>query len=245
MAERRGEKGLVGEFKNSICQACVSDACSECCQTSESCLFTVWHSTLRLGSWEADRFRDAAALYTHIIRGLHGRTHSESDSDRILYVAARGWPDSAGALGAPSSVLVQTLHAPTWRQAERVVSGYLVQRVSGTINRGDNVRLKVVASPVVSRSSATGRLYRQVLWQEGECRNWFTQRLENSGCKVKASKTKVGELCHTSQRGHKVPLRELHASVRITEPARFASLLTRGMGRNRAWGAGLVQVLTN
>lgn len=209
----------------------------------DCCVLQLWRSKIVLSARTSAACEDAHVMHQLVERGVRddpalrppGQQHTAYAAERDPSDARR----SCGLAGRPAGLLVQTAEEPDWSAQLRagIVVSVRSERVRHTWCRGDRAEIQVCASPLVKRHGTSGKV---LLHSPEECRSWFLGHLARAGCKPLAKSILVTDPASTRQRWQTITLREFRATVKIADPARFHELLVSGMGRNRAWGAGLV-----
>ncbi|MFE2737117.1 type I-E CRISPR-associated protein Cas6/Cse3/CasE [Streptomyces sp. NPDC059349] len=207
------------------------------------CVLSVWRSQIILSARASAECEDAHVMHQLVEWGVRddpslrppGQQHTSYVAERHPSDAQR----SCGLAGRPVSLVVQTAQKPDWSSQAR--QGRVVnvhsELVHHTWRRGDRAEIQVCASPVVNRHGTSGKV---LLHSSEECQSWFCGHLDRAGCKPVAKTIVVTAPSTTRQRWQTITLREFRATVKIADPAKFHQLLASGMGRHRAWGAGLV-----
>ncbi|MEU0375190.1 type I-E CRISPR-associated protein Cas6/Cse3/CasE [Streptomyces sp. NPDC006283] len=213
---------------------------------SDTSVLRVWHSKLALSARASVACESPEVMHQLVTRGWGDSPIRESDQRSVLYAAERSPTDAergCGLTGRPSGLLVQSGEEPDWRGLIRdgVLASAHPERVEQVWRRGERAELRVSASPLVSRNGTNGKLARrELLRTREECRTWFCTHLKRAGCTPILASIEVADAERTRAHGRTITFRSFRATVKISDPERFHALLVSGMGRNRAWGAGLV-----
>ncbi|MFH8739478.1 type I-E CRISPR-associated protein Cas6/Cse3/CasE [Streptomyces sp. NPDC017964] len=197
-----------------------------------------WHSELTLSAAWSAGCEDAYLMHHTVREGLA----SGPDKERVLYRVERAPSDRWGVAGLPLRLLVRSLHKPNWDAwlAAEKLTRAVVHHERRTWHAGNRIRLEGAASPVVSRNCpAGGRRRRDPLRSTEECQEWMAERLTRAGFPCRPDAITVAPPIRTHQRGHLVVTRDFTVVADILQPDDLVALLTTGIGRNRAWGAGM------
>ncbi|MEV6701790.1 type I-E CRISPR-associated protein Cas6/Cse3/CasE [Streptomyces sp. NPDC051453] len=209
----------------------------------DCCVLYAWRSKIILSARASAACEDAHVMHELVERGVRDDPALRPPGQQHTAYAAERQPSEArrncGLAGRPLSLLVQSAEEPDRGAQLRagVVEGVRCERIRHTWRRGDRAEIQVYASPLVKRHGTSGKV---LLHSPEECRSWFRRHLERAGCKPLAKSILVSDPESMRQRWQTITLREFRATAKIADPARFHELLVSGMGRNRAWGAGLV-----
>ncbi|MEV7595673.1 type I-E CRISPR-associated protein Cas6/Cse3/CasE, partial [Streptomyces sp. NPDC089922] len=190
-------------------------------------------------------------------RGLGTVTTTGNRHGRTLYAAARQPATTdrrrPGRLTAqrPYALLVQTLSPPNWAplQHKGTITTARTQLVEQTWTTGTTAEIRTIASPQITRIAQTGK-HRSHLTTPEDSARWLHQRLTKVGCTLEPHDITLRDAewtCYSradndapEREYQPVQLREFRATVTITDPHAFTTMLATGLGHNRAWGAGLV-----
>ncbi|MET7539546.1 type I-E CRISPR-associated protein Cas6/Cse3/CasE [Streptomyces sp. NPDC005507] len=197
-----------------------------------------WHSELTLSAAWSAACGDAYLMHHTVREGLA----SGPGEERVLYRVERAPSDRWGVAGLPLRLLVRSLLRPNWDAwlAAEKLTRAVVHHEQRTWHAGSRIRLEGAASPLVARNCpAGGRLRREPLRSAEECREWMAARLTRAGCPCSPGSVTVASPTRTHQRGHLVVTRDFTAVADVVQPNDLVTLLTAGLGRNRAWGAGM------
>ncbi|MEV6699331.1 type I-E CRISPR-associated protein Cas6/Cse3/CasE [Streptomyces sp. NPDC051453] len=209
----------------------------------DCCVLYVWRSKIILSARASAACEDAHAMHQLVERGVRDDPALRPAGQQHTAYAAERQPSEArrncGLAGRPVSLLVQSAEEPDWSAQLKagIVESVSSERIRHTWRRGDRAEIQVSASPLVKRHGTSGKI---LLHSPEECRSWFRGHLERAGCKPIAKSIFVTDPESMRQRWQTITLRGFRATAKIADPARFHELLVSGMGRNRAWGAGLV-----
>lgn len=214
----------------------------------DEALLHVWRSALVLAPHTAATCTDAYHLHQLVERGLGLVATTGNRNGRSLYTAARNPstnnPRNPAVLnaGRPHTLLVQSPAQPDWAPllANETLTNARTQHIQQTWKTGDTADIRTLASPVVTRNNDHGDRRRLTLTDPQDCGTWLATRLRKAGCVLENHHITMNAPERVHVRDQPLTLRQFHATVTITNPHAFTTMLTTGLGHHRAWGAGLV-----
>jgi CRISPR system Cascade subunit CasE len=204
------------------------------------------HKRVRLAHTDLD------SLHRLVMAGYHGIVPQGTTEVRrtlgVLYAAKREQATRHGGIlegGDLKGILVHSHVQPHWQ--DLVDSGAIViEQV--TVNRrtwalDDTVEIRTWVNPVVtSHHSKT----RRAISAPNDAADWMRAAMTRNGCRIHDETLQVYETRRLSsigpQRRFTVLLRPYQFTATITEPAAFARAVLDGVGKAKAYGAGLLHV---
>jgi CRISPR system Cascade subunit CasE len=158
--------------------------------------------------------------------------------------------------------LVQSDCAPNWQKTAELHAGVICESRSKEDGRrfqaGERYRFRLRANPTVCRVNrdADGVRHprRECVFDEGEQVGWLARAAASGGFAI-ATEAVLAVPCGKRE-GYKPSPRagarpdvitsyavDLNGTLTITDPEGFANTLRSGIGRDRAWGCGLLSVI--
>jgi hypothetical protein len=219
---------------------------------ADSTGYTGWRSALFLSATEQQLCRNVNKLHQLVLAGFRDpRLTTTVPSHRpplVLYAAQRkaARPDTAHRLvaGLPEAVVVQSPARPNWKPL--LEAGRLTHTDTFTVDYdyglGQDVNVQVIANPCYRQ---TGTKRRIPLSSFDECGEWLRTRLAEHGVDIPPNLVQVtaGERI-TGTKGDNTNItvicRTFRARGTVQSPAAFHQALTRGLGRAKAYGCGLL-----
>lgn len=216
---------------------------------------TIYRQTLTLPDCAATT--DVGALhrlvmygYRHVLNEGYPDARHRLDS---LFIAQRDTPTrTAGEhpvrARKATKVLVQANSVGDWSKAEPdgiTVSDPITTDFS--LNVEDRVEIRVTANPTRSLGNhdTTTRGRRVVLRQPNDVAAWLTRTMAKHGLALDPNTVTVGSLerLHGTRKGSHLnfDVMALRGSGVVTDPAEFSQALVSGIGRGKAYGAGMIR----
>lgn len=240
--------------------------------STASARFIAVHSILHLDARHAlarTAVLDPHAMHRTVMSGFYGWVEPEARDARSQMGILHTW--SLDLRNNALLLIVQSRIQPDWSS---IPGSALAEKptcinVDQIIRRGDSVGFRAIVNParerVVAVDTPHGREAQKKRVSDTNsqhARKWFATRLQAEGAEKigPGGVRRIGATCDPDrldvkilpklafpdrQQGMKLGRAEIKGTLIVTEPSAFAEALSEGIGKARAYGAGLILTRPN
>ncbi|MFJ3856111.1 type I-E CRISPR-associated protein Cas6/Cse3/CasE [Streptomyces sp. NPDC090085] len=223
--------------------------------------FVASHSIIQVDARSATARRvltDAHAMHDTVMSGFRSWAEDGSKDPRAQVGVLSTW--SADLKERRLLLVVQSAVMPDWSglTGRDLLAPVKVQTIDTTIREGDTYTFRTVVSAHGLRKDVkTGQVRRLPHTTPHHVREWFLRRLQPEpapaiqrapflGITTDHEKLAVRALppviATTKHEGLNLPRHEIRGTLTVTHPEAFATALTDGIGRGRAYSCGLILI---
>ena len=213
-------------------------------------------------SWDIGKLHGAVmAGYRHVLDGGHDNARQRLNSlflaQRDLVTELDRWGKDAvypPPAARTNAVLVQASEPGDWSGADPRLKILASEpfRVDLDVEAGCEVEVRSLINPMKStppgapdEKGERARGKKVPITRQQDVAEWFTERMSRNGLEIPPHAVTVGavERLHGTRRGAalKIDVRTISAHGTVTDPEAFRQVLINGIGRGRAYGAGLLR----